>query len=270
VAVAVFVVLVATTASIAIFRSRDVAPLGSPLGAAVSIAVGQPVEGVIDARNATRTYQFTIVQLETVAIDVTGDFDSYLELYRGGESSPFREDDDSGGNYNPRVVESLGPGTYFALVRPYSAGTSGSFTLTVSTSPWSGQPNDQPQVIPTQLRSGVASLVTGPAPVAAQTPCDVLVTPAESGRLNCRIRVTCGGAIIYGRDAGGTSYGFAECVLSSDYGRPPVIRAQDAMTTPADGDPRVDLDTSLGQVTVIDDGASGPWAVTVSFTSPAQ
>lgn len=246
----------------------------------IFINANEPIMGNLDSSNPTRLYEFRLTRRGIVNIRVTGDFDNYLELYREGESSPLDEDDDSAGDLNAQVTNTLTPGTYYALVRPYSSGTTGSFTIHITapgeqrgridgTPPPPPPPTGQP--VPQQHRTGVVAAVSGSAPVSASQDCEIYITPSESGSsFNCRVRVHCGGSIIYGRDQGSTRYGYNNCSVLNVAGGSVVIEAHDRGTTPTDGDPRIDLNTAQGEISVIDQGATGQWSATIRFTSPAD
>jgi hypothetical protein len=247
-------------------------------GPPILIDLNQPVPGSLTSAAPTRTYEFTIAQPGLVRIAINGDFDSYLELYEGTATMPGWQDDDSGGNLNAMISTSLQPGRYYALVRAYSDGNYGNFTLTV-TAPGAGSGGMPlpppplplgPRVTP-QTRTGVVATVSGRAPVTTGDQCVVQISAADSQRgLNCRVQVTCAGNMIYGRDAADRRFGFNRCAVTTPMGGIEVIEAHDQEMTANDGDPRIDLLTAQGTITVTDQGDQGLWSVTIRFTSPGS
>jgi hypothetical protein len=259
-------------------------------GPSIAVVTNQPVPGILTTSEPRRTYEFQVTQNGLVTVSVVGDFDSYLELYSGDESSPRWEDDDSGGGLNARIMTTLAPGRYRALVRPYSQGSTGSYTFTVTapmeptpmtlppgTAPGLGTPPlapptpPVPGVIAPETRNGTVAAVAGNAPVATGSQCIVQIQSASTtGGLNCRIIVTCGGTVIYGREDARGQYGFNRCSVAPAGSGPGGIEAHDTNVTGADGDPRIDLQTAFGEIVVSDlDPSGAPWTVSIRFTPPA-
>lgn len=281
VALALVVIALGFTVYLAVSHSDDFRDLGSGPGAnPVPITPNQPVPGSLTRDDPTRSYEFTITQPGMVVISVVGDFDNYLELYQGSDTVPILEDDDSGGSLNATISSMLSPGRYVVLVRPYSEGTTGSFTLTVNAPAESSGMGGTPPPVPgpsvgppveDQTRTGAVASVNGPAPASVGDQCVIQLEHATtSNGLNCRIRVTCGGGIIYGRDGDTLRYGYNQCVVTGPPGGPAVIEAHDRGYSTEDGDPRIDFQSASGQLTVTDQQPNGSvWSVTVRFTSPA-
>jgi hypothetical protein len=120
-----------------------------------------------------------------------------------------------------------------------------------------------PPLQPLSYRA-VATAIEGDAPIGQGAECRVLVAPAYVCGFNCRVRVRCGQELLYGEGA----MGYNACRVTQLVGAPPSIEAHDGATTPADGDPRIDLWTSAGRVTVGDEGDDGAWSATLELTGP--
>jgi hypothetical protein len=265
---------------------------GGSSSASQLIAVNTPVSGDITFSRDAQVYEFTLTQTGIVTITVTGDFDNYLELYRGTESNPFMEDDDSGGSLNASISTTLTPGTYYARVRAYSSGTTGNFTIIVTApseqafgvpgqNPGWGTPPPvppmppQPPIVPSypgvvqpQTFQGTVASVGGVAPVNAGQQCTVALT-AESGgaNLNCRVNVTCGGTVIYGGERDRQRFGFVHCEVSDLGGRQAVV-AHDVNPTDDEGDPMIDVDTGAGTVVVSDRVRGSEWNARIQLAGP--
>ena len=99
-----------------------------------------------------RFYTFTLDAESDVTIDLSSDEDTFLYLRTGTstDGSPIHENDDRAtGDYDSRIAESLGAGTYTIEATTYAAGTTGSFTLTVTTVPVSDTTTPEPPDPPT-------------------------------------------------------------------------------------------------------------------------
>lgn len=266
-----------------------------------TISTNTPVSGEIDYSHDHRVYEFTLTQAGAVSVAVVSDFDNYLELYREGEETAFTQDDDSGGNLNALINTTLTPGTYYALVRPFSGGETGDYTITVTAlaePEFAGGHGATPPVgggtppvgggtpppvggtsppyapsgteIVTQTHRGVASSVSGPAPVTAGTQCNVVIMGAQTrGGHNCRVQVTCNGNTIYGRDAGNTRYGYVQCTARNTSTGTQLLQAVDNGPTSSGGDPMINLDTGSNSISVSDDTRGGLWNVTIQFVGAA-
>ena len=89
-----------------------------------------------------RYYSFTLAGESEVTITLertSGDADTYLYLRQGAEAKSGAlacaegcENDDAGGTTRSRIQETLAAGSYTIEATTYSAGETGSFTLTVS------------------------------------------------------------------------------------------------------------------------------------------
>ena len=120
-------------------------------GCGDSIAVGDTASGTwatgcqstVSGRGYARYYSFTLEQEAEVTIDLTSSVDTYLYL-RGEDATSgvalHENDDIESGNTNSRIEETLEAGTYTIEATTYSAGETGVFTLTVSTSGGTGAP----------------------------------------------------------------------------------------------------------------------------------
>ena len=236
-------------------------------GDVVPLALNVPAVGVLTGSSQRQVYELAIAEPTLVTIAVDGSFDNYLELYRDGEPTPFLEDDDSGPGLNAQLSTHLTPGVYFVLVRPFSSAT-GTFTVTASGTPVGGHGLLHPPMpdgtlpssgtIAVQSLTGLVTGTSGGAPAAPGSSCSVLVEPA-SGMFNCRVRVICGGAVIYG--AG--SSGYNHCTAAGG-----LVEAHDRGGTSSDGDPRMDISTGARQVVVSDGDGPASWTVTVQLTPP--
>ncbi len=288
----VVVLLVVAGVVAALSFTRSGAPTGASNGPPPElIAVNHPVTGMIGTSPNHKIYEFVLTRPGQTTISLNSTYDNYLELYRENEDTAFREDDDSGNGLNAMITAFLQPGIYYVLARPYSDGTTGSFTLAVNAAgeglaggspplvpPGIGTPPAGVPGMPTapffppnssivpQNNSGVVAVVSGPAPVTAGTQCTVFIqgNPRTSS-LNCRIRVACGSNIIYGRDTPRGSYGFSRCMARIGPAGQQILEAHDTTPTAAEGDPRMDLDTGAGHVIISDDTPTGTWSVTIRF-----
>ena len=112
--------------------------------------------GVTD-RGYARYYAFTLEEDSEVTIDLSSDVDTYLYL-RSGDAlagTVLHENDDraTGGGTDSRISETLAAGSYTIEATTFDAGTTGSFTLTVSglgdgttTEPTDPDPGDDGQL----------------------------------------------------------------------------------------------------------------------------
>ena len=101
-----------------------------------------------------RFYTFTLDAESNVTIDLSSDEDTYLYLRSGTstDGSPIHENDDidtASQNFNSRIVEILAAGDYTIEATTYSAGTIGTFTLVLNSTPVSDTDPPDPDPIPT-------------------------------------------------------------------------------------------------------------------------
>jgi len=281
--VVVLVVAGAVGSALLVFNAaRGGGSGGASLENPMPIALNQPVAGTIAGSGDRPVYELSLPAPATVTISVSAGFDNYLELYRATEASPFLEDDDSGPDLNAMISTYLPAGTYRILVRPFGSGT-GPFTLAVTGMQVGGVPG--PGVPPTggppfpgggppgtgmgvpspvapAVHQAMVSGTSGPSPVQAGVPCTVEITPSMDV-YNCRVRVTCGTQMIYGVGNGG----YNSCVVAPA-GSGQTVEAHDTRPSGEDGDPRVDVQTSTGQVVVSDGVGPAMWTVTVQIGAP--
>ena len=109
------------------------------------------------------------------------------------------------------------------------------------------------------VRSGSVSSVEGNPGVSAGAQCTVDVSPASTGDSNCRVRVRCGGKVVYGN--GGSGYN--KCTIKE--GR--LGRLEDPRPSSQDSDPQLDMDLAENTVVVRDSGDTS-WKISVAL-SPA-
>jgi len=109
----------------------------------------------------------------------------------------------------------------------------------------------------TVLRTGSVAKLEGNPGVAAGAQCSVDVSPVAAGAQNCRVRVRCGGKLLYGD---GTT-GYNKCAIRE--GR--LGRLSDPRPSSQDHDPELEMDLSENTVVVGDD-ADPPWKVSVALT----
>ena len=89
----------------------------------------------VPGRGYARYFSFTVAQASEVTITLESEVDTYLYLRTGQDRSgePLHENDDlASGNTNSRIQETLEAGAYTIEATTYNAGSTGSFTLTVS------------------------------------------------------------------------------------------------------------------------------------------
>ena len=166
------------------------------------IAIGQTVRSSLTGLRPQRSFELTVSAAGRLVIDLQGDFDPYLELYRPGDRRPFAEDDDGGDGLSSRLAVDLQPGLYEIRVRGFERSARGPFSLTVR----EGSADDAAtgevlQQVPRVVFQGTVASVSGPAPVKVGTSCTVTTGPATgsaSALYNCRVWVRCGAQLLYG------------------------------------------------------------------------
>lgn len=111
---------------------------------------------------------------------------------------------------------------------------------------------------------GVVTEAYGPAPAYVGTPCTVTTEPS-SGTYNCRIRVTCGGQMLYGSG----SSGYNQCQIRATIGSMPTMEIHDRGPSYSDGDPLLDAYLPAGPVSISDRMGPVTWRVSIGNLSPA-
>ncbi len=96
-----------------------------------TLTYGETVDGKLD-RGQKTNYRLVGIAGEIISIVVDGEFDSVLQVY-DPKNNLLVEDDNSGGNGNPRVdkLKLTRNGEYRIVLRGYLASDNGSFSLTV-------------------------------------------------------------------------------------------------------------------------------------------
>lgn len=277
--IGIFVMLSITIVGVVLGSSdcswfRPQAPDNRPL----PLYFNEPVTGTIDRANPHWLYELVVTKRGLVHIEVTGDFDTFLQLYRPGSDTPFHEDDDSANGNNARLVDVLEPGTYYVVVA-YSSWSTGTYRLTAVSMdepiPLSQAEKGFPWP-PSTRRDlhrhfhGVAGPVTGRVNVVQGNRCDVFVGQAEPGDYNCRVVVYCGNQLLYGRATNTRRLGYIDCRLVQSGGELADIHARDAESTGANGDPIMELDTSARRVRVAEHDRHGNWEVPIRLLSDEE
>ena len=113
-----------------------------------------------------------------------------------------------------------------------------------------------PSFAPPALVRATVEGIEGASPVAVGSACEFTVErhpePSQPSGYWCRTQIVCGGRLLYG----GPSAGYFPCTLSE--GAPRTVVGRDVETTSSDTDAAMTLDTTTGELTVLDD-ASGPF-----------
>lgn len=116
--------------------------------------------------------------------------------------------------------------------------------------------------VPRTEREGSVAAVSGETKLTTGAECSVDVRPARlHGDINCKVRVRCGGELIYG----GSGAGFARCEVQDGA----LVSASDTGSSLSDGDPVLKLDLAAGSAVVSDTGAS-PREITIRLTDPGK
>ncbi|MCB1675814.1 MAG: pre-peptidase C-terminal domain-containing protein [Halioglobus sp.] len=105
----------------------------APEDAAVELPVCTATAADIASAGEEDLYQFTVASAGVHTVQTFGATDAVLTLF--GPNSPtakIGEDDDSGQGRNARIDVALQPGTYYARVRHYDPGQTGSYRIQVS------------------------------------------------------------------------------------------------------------------------------------------
>ena len=93
-------------------------------------------ESSVSGRGYARYYRFTLAAESEVTIDMTSNVDTYMYLRDGSATSGtslYDNDDVESGNTNSQIAATLSAGSYTIEATTYSEGTTGDFTLSVST-----------------------------------------------------------------------------------------------------------------------------------------
>ncbi|TEB06805.1 Intracellular serine protease [Pelotomaculum schinkii] len=107
---------------------------GNDFADSTAIDIGSTVQGWIDYANDVDCFNFTPAVSGSYIIESLGSIDTIGELYDSNQNF-IKYDDDSGDNYNFRIIVSLQAGqTYYIKTREYSDGT-GPYTLLISNVP---------------------------------------------------------------------------------------------------------------------------------------
>ena len=101
-------------------------------------------------------------------------------------------------------------------------------------------------------RTGVVSAVSGAAPLRVGARCDLRVGPIAADK--CMARLTCGGAILYGKPGSGMT----DCTLIDAA----IAHVSDTEPTSKGGDPELDVDVGAGAMVLADEIHGATWSVT--------
>ena len=99
-----------------------------------------------------RFYTFTLDAESDVTIDLSSDEDTFLYLRNGittDDDTVADNDDRATGDYDSQIISTLQPNSYTIEATTYAAGTTGSFTLTVTAVPVSDTTTPEPPDPPT-------------------------------------------------------------------------------------------------------------------------
>ena len=99
-----------------------------------------------------RFYTFTLSAESDVTIDLSSDEDTFLYLRSGittDDDTVADNDDRATGDYDSQIISTLQPNSYTIEATTYAAGTTGSFTLTVTAVPVSDTTTPEPPDPPT-------------------------------------------------------------------------------------------------------------------------
>ncbi|MBZ0306473.1 MAG: PPC domain-containing protein, partial [Anaerolineae bacterium] len=106
----------------------------SPTPTEAVIAIGETIEGFLPAGEISR-YSFTASAGEVISVEVTSDFDSFVQVVDNA-GNVIAEDDDSGGNLQPFINSITLPadGTYQIVLSGFGPEVSGNYSLSLTTS----------------------------------------------------------------------------------------------------------------------------------------
>ena len=112
-------------------------------GAAEATAAAMPssTAGELQISSDTDAFRFEVVKRGVVRVGTTGETDVVGTLI--SEDGTLRlADDDGGPTLNFLIAAKLDPGAYFVEVRGFDDGATGSYSLDISFSPLSAEPDD--------------------------------------------------------------------------------------------------------------------------------
>ena len=93
---------------------------------------GAPVQGNIAVPGEMDMFTFQAANSALHTIETTGNTDTFITLFGpNSQSTLIAEDDDSGSDFNSRIITTLAAGNYFVRVRHYSANGTGAYNITV-------------------------------------------------------------------------------------------------------------------------------------------
>lgn len=113
----------------------------------------------------------------------------------------------------------------------------------------------------TRRLAGTITATVGRTPAPTGTECEVAVGPGD-GPFGCRIRVSCGGRMLYGATE---TTGFVACRTAPGPDGGELVSAQDSQGTAGDRDPILDLREEAHELVVSDQGEAGTWAITITL-----
>jgi serine/threonine-protein kinase len=235
-------------------------------GLATALHIGQGIEQ--DAVRATTVYRQACEQGQALACGNLG------TLFVDGDGMP--RDLINGAAFLQRACELDAPGSCCGLAVLYLRGmgvpTDDMRARTLMQSAcqggagwacqWLQNPTILGPIVPNHTYYAVATDVEGDSPMGEGAQCTMAIGFALGCGFNCRLRLTCGQEVIYGARASG----YNGCRVTQGTGQLPAIEAHDNGISPEDGDPRIDLWTAAGRVTVADEVGGVTWSATFQLT----
>jgi tyrosinase len=93
---------------------------------------GPPVQGSIQAANESDIYRFAASATGLYTIETAGVTDTFLTLFGpNNQTTLITQDDDSGPEFNSRIVADLAAGIYFVRIRHFSPTGTGAYSISV-------------------------------------------------------------------------------------------------------------------------------------------
>jgi tyrosinase len=93
---------------------------------------GPPVQGSIQAANESDIYRFAASATGLYTIETADVTDTFLTLFGpNNQTTPITQDDDSGPEFNSRIVADLVAGIYFVRIRHVSPTGTGAYSISV-------------------------------------------------------------------------------------------------------------------------------------------